>query len=71
MTVLRIVDVIDGYEVSRAEVVGDAVRYSGGETAHAIVKQLMRDADLSEVEAVQRLSETGWSNGYLMADLST
>jgi ATP-dependent protease HslVU (ClpYQ) peptidase subunit len=71
-TVVRIVSVRTGREVSRVELADDeSATYSGGESAAAAVRAQMRAAGQSEAEAIATLAVTGWSNGYLMVDLST
>lgn len=71
MITVRFVDVDGGIEVSRAELTDDGtIRYAGGETAAAVVATTARDNDLTAVEAVERLARTGWSNGYIMVDLT-
>lgn len=70
--VLRIVSVSSSAEVSRAELDGDTVTYSGpedGETIQAVVKQRMRSDGTTAAEAFRALRRTGWSNGYLMVPL--
>ncbi len=70
MTVLRIVSVRDGRELSRAEIAGDGtVTYSGGESAAYAVRSWMRDHGGTEADAVNTLMRTGWSNGYSMVEL--
>jgi len=71
MTVVRFVDVRDrSLEVARATADGDTVTYEGGETAAAVVEQTVRDHQLTAVEAVELLAQDGWSNGYIMVDLT-
>lgn len=70
MTVMRIVSVQTGNEVSRAELADDGtVTYHGGQTAAATVKTRMRDYGETEAAAVASLLRVGWSNGYLMVSL--
>jgi len=71
MTIMRIVSVRSGAEVSRAEVAADGtVTYSGGESAAAAVRTWLRDhPGQSEADAVRALTVEGWSNGYLMVQL--
>lgn len=70
MTVIRIVSVRSGTEVSRAESDDNGVvTYSGGDSAAAAVRSWMRDNGGSEAAAVEGLARDGWSNGYLMVDL--
>lgn len=71
MIVVRFVDVQTRAEVSRAELGDDGtIRYTGGETAQGVVKQTARVKAISEAAAVELLAEQGWSNGYLMVDLT-
>ncbi|NJP27098.1 DUF3300 domain-containing protein [Microbispora sp. SCL1-1] len=71
MTVIRIVSVRTGDEVSRAELgENGAVTYSGGESAVAAVRSWLRDhPGRDEADAVRALATEGWSNGYLMIQL--
>ncbi|MFF4417084.1 hypothetical protein ACFYY8_31575 [Streptosporangium sp. NPDC001559] len=70
MTVMRIVNVQTGSEVSRAELADDGtVTYHGGQTAAATVRTRMRDYGETEAAAVANLLRAGWSNGYLMVAL--
>lgn len=66
---ISIVSVRTGREVSRAEVRGDTVTYSGGETARAAVRRWQAaHPGRSEADAVRTLARDGWSNGYLMIE---
>lgn len=69
VTVLRIVSVRDGRELSRAELHDGVVTYSGGESAAYAVRSWMRDHGGTEADAVNALLRTGWSNGYSMVEL--
>lgn len=73
MTVIRIVSVRTGVEVSRAELADDGrVAYAGGESAAAAVRSWLRDhPERDEADAVRALATEGWSNGYLMIQLDS
>lgn len=69
MTVIRIVSVRTGVEVSRAVLADDGtVSYEGGDSARSAVLRQMR-AGGTEAEAIETLARDGWSNGYLMVAL--
>jgi hypothetical protein len=73
MTVMRIVNVTTGREVSRATVANDdTVTYAGGQTAASAVFRWRRaNPDTSEADAVRALIRDGWSNGYHMVQVTT
>jgi len=78
VTVIRLVNVESGRESARAETADDgSVTYAGAPFAdgtprpslgglEGVVRTVMREEHLGEAQAVQRLAETGWSNGYSM-----
>lgn len=72
-TVLRIVSVQSGAEVSRAELADDGtVTYHGGDSARSAVRRwLAHNRGADEPAAVRALAVEGWSNGYLMVKLDT
>ncbi len=72
MAVMRIVSVRTGNEVSRAVLgAGDKVTYAGGDTAQAVVRDYRSSHEsASEADAVRALLREGWSNGYLMVELT-
>lgn len=71
MIEIRIVSVRSGVVVSRAELADDGtVTYSGGDSAAAAVRDWMRTEGGSEADAVRGLARDGWSNGYLMVELT-
>ncbi|MGW4663189.1 hypothetical protein [Streptosporangium sandarakinum] len=70
MTVIRIISVRTGTEVSRAVLADDGtVSYGGGESAAYAVRSWIRQHGGTEADAVHGLAREGWSNGYLMVDL--
>lgn len=70
-TVMHIVSVETGREVSRATVnPDDTVTYAGGQSAASAVLRWRRaNPGKSEADAVRALLEEGWSNGYQMIKL--
>lgn len=73
MTVLRIVSVKTGAEVSRAVLAddGQTVTYEGGDSAASAVRRHIHAEGGTEADAVRTLAVEGWSNGYLMVELTS